>query len=89
MGFSDERDDAIERAIAYRLCGCNFECAIAVDGAREHFAADFLSDQRALAEPASTLDQAGIGQREDYLFWSDALRWIRDPATRAVCLKTQ
>lgn len=47
------------------------------------------SDQRALAEPARTLDQAGIGQREDYLFWSDALRWIRDPATRAVCLKTQ
>jgi hypothetical protein len=47
------------------------------------------SDQRSLAASAPKLDLAEIGQREDYVFWSDGLRWIRNPATRAVCVQSQ
>jgi hypothetical protein len=35
---------------------------------------------------SARLDLAEVGLREDYVFWSDALRWIRNPATRARCL---
>ena len=47
------------------------------------------SDQRSLAASVPKLDLAEIGQREDYVFWSDGLRWIRNPATRSVCVQSQ
>jgi hypothetical protein len=44
------------------------------------------SGQHVLEASSARLDLAGVGLREDYMFWSDALRWIRNPATRARCL---
>lgn len=46
-----------------------------------------LASGQAVSETNTTrLNLAEIGLREDYGFWSDALHWIRAPATRAGCL---
>ena len=40
---------------------------------------------REQANGQRVLDMSLIGLREDYAFWTDAERWIQNPATRAVC----
>ncbi len=50
-----------------------------------HQAKILSSEQRQHMDSAHVLDMSQIGAREDYAFWTDAERWIQDPATRAVC----
>ncbi|WP_157268376.1 hypothetical protein [Azohydromonas aeria] len=42
-------------------------------------------DPQPASAPRRVFDLSKIGTREDYLFWSDAIRWLQAPATRAIC----
>lgn len=42
-------------------------------------------EAQAASAPGRVFDLAKIGTREDYMFWSDAIQWLQNPATRAIC----